>query len=247
MIARWVAMALFVLAVPVFLVLSNVRVAAMEPRVYEYSFNQYDAVGRSGVDRAQLDRAAREIVAYFGNDEPLLTTRVTIDRVEQALFNPREVEHMRDVKALFRVVFRVQEVAFVYVVGYVAAVFLWSRERSMRQLARQSIAAGIATAGLLAMAAGAVVVGFDDLFEQFHLLSFSNDFWQLNPRTDHLIQMFPQGFWFDVTLGVGAITIAQGAVLAAIGYGYLLWLDYRAGRGDEGPPALLPADAEGAS
>jgi hypothetical protein len=34
LISRWVATALFVLAVPVFLLLANVRIAGSEPRVY---------------------------------------------------------------------------------------------------------------------------------------------------------------------------------------------------------------------
>ena len=72
-------MALFVVSVPVFLLLSNVRVAAMEPRVYEYSFETYDAPARTGIDRTQLNRAAQDIAHYFRNDEPLLTTRVIID------------------------------------------------------------------------------------------------------------------------------------------------------------------------
>ena len=226
-------MALFVVAVPVFLLLSNVRVAAMEPRVYEYSFETYDAPARTGIDRAQLNRAAQDIAHYFRNDEPLLTTRVIIDGDEQALFNPREVQHMRDVKALFRSVFRIHEVAFVYVVAYVAAVFLWSREQSMRHLARQAIAAGLAAAGLLAVGAVAVLVGFDNLFRQFHVLSFANDFWLLDARTDHLIQMFPQNFWFDVTLAVGVATIAEGAALALVGFAYVQWLDYRERHRDE--------------
>ncbi len=231
LIARWLAMALFVVAVPVFLVLSNVRIAAMEPRVYEYSFEQYDVVATTGIGRIQLDRAAREIAAYFANDEPLLTTRVTIEGENQALFNPREVQHMRDVKELFQSVFQIHEIAFVYVIGYVAAVFLWSRERSMWRLARQAVTAGLATAALLATAAVGVVIGFDDLFRQFHLLSFANDFWLLDPRTDHLIQMFPQGFWFDATLGVGVLSIAEGALLALLGFVYLAWAGRR-GRGE---------------
>ncbi len=224
LVFRWVATVLFIVAVPIFLLLSNVRVAAMEPRVYEYSFDQYDAVARTGVDRVQLDGAARDIVDYFRNDESQLSIRVTIDGREQSLFNPREVQHMRDVKALFRGVFRLHEIAFVYVVGYVAAVFLWSRERSMRRLAQQCIVAGGTTAAVMAVAAGAASVGFDDLFLRFHQFSFANDFWLLNPRTDHLVQMFPQGFWFDVTLVVGVITVLEGALLAVAGFGYLRWL-----------------------
>ena len=222
---RYAATALFIVAVPVFLVLTNVRVAATEPRVFGYSFPKYDVVEVTGVDRAQLDRAAVEMVRYFRNSEPLLTTRVTIDGQEQALFNPREVLHMRDVKERFQASFRVHEAAFVYIVGYVAAVFLWSRERPMRRLAEQSILAGVLTAGILATAALTMLVGFDAMFRQFHLLSFSNDFWMLDPATDRLVQMFPQGFWFDVSLAVGVASVAQGALIAFAGWAYLRWLD----------------------
>ncbi len=77
------------------------------------------------------------------------------------------------------------------------------------------------TVVLLGAAAVGVLVGFDDLFRQFHVLSFSNDFWQLSPARDHLIQMYPRGFWFDATLGIGLIAAAQGALLAILGYAYL--------------------------
>lgn len=242
---RWMATALFVVAVPVFLLLTNVRVAAMEPRVSGYAFDRYDAVQRTGVERAELDRAARDIARYFRDDEPLLTTRVVVDGREQALFSPREVLHMRDVKQLFRAVFRLHEIAFVYIVAYVAAVVLWSRERSMRRLAGQCVAAGAATAGLLGTGAVAVLVGFDTLFRGFHLLSFANDFWLLDPRRDRLVQMFPQGFWFDVTLAVGVLTLLEGAALALLAYGYLRWLDHRAGRQRPAPELAEPAASEG--
>ncbi|MDA1062381.1 MAG: TIGR01906 family membrane protein [Chloroflexi bacterium] len=222
---RWAATALFVVLVPVFLVLTFVRVATVEPRVHEYSFARYDAVATTGVDRVQLDRAAREIIRYFRDDQDLLSIRVLVDGQEQPLFSPREVLHMRDVKALIGTTFRIHELAFVYIVAYVAGVFLWGRERPLRRLAEQLVTAGLVTVGVLGFAAVAVLVGFDSLFEQFHLLSFSNDFWQLSPARDPLIQMYPQGFWFDVTLGVGLLAAASGGLLAVLGYAYRLHED----------------------
>jgi len=53
---------------------------------------------------------------------------------------------------------------------------------------------------------------------QFHLISFANDFWMLDPRTDRLVQMFPDGFWFDVALGVGIATLVQAVLVALLGY-----------------------------
>ena len=214
---RWLAGALFVVAVPLFLLLTNVRIAAMEPRVYEYSYSANDVPAVTGIDRPQLDRAARDIVAYFRNDEPFLGTRVTIAGAEQPLFSPREVLHMRDVKDLFQLVFTLHEIAFVYIVAYVAAVFVWSHERSLARLGQQLVRAGVATAAGLALAAAAVFVGFDNLFEQFHLLSFSNDLWLLDPSRDHLIQMFPRDFWFNVSLAVGVATIFEGGLVALLG------------------------------
>jgi integral membrane protein (TIGR01906 family) len=234
---RWAATALFVVAVPVFLVLTFVRIAAVEPRVHEYAFAQYDAEATTGVERAQLDRAAREIIRYFRDDEELLAIRVTVEGQEQPLFSPREVLHMRDVKDLMNVAFRVHELAFVYLVSYVAAVFLWSRERPVRRLAHQAVTAGVLTVGLLSFAAAGVLVGFDDLFRQFHVLSFSNDLWQLSPARDHLIQMYPRGFWFDATLAIGLLAAASGALLAVLGYAYLLREERRLEVAPAGGPA----------
>ncbi|MSQ41794.1 MAG: TIGR01906 family membrane protein [Dehalococcoidia bacterium] len=222
--ARRAAAALFVVAVPLFLLLSNVRVAALEPRVSEYSFARFDAPARTGIDRAQLDRAAREIARYFTDEEPLLATQVTVAGREEPLFNARELLHMSDVKDLFQLTFRLHEIAFVYIAGYVAAVFLWSRERSLRQLARQCVITGAVTAGVMAAAAAAMLAGFDELFTRFHTLSFANDFWQLDPNTDHLVQMFPQSFWFEVSLAIGALTVLEGGLVALAGWNYLRWL-----------------------
>ena len=220
LILRSAATGLFFLAVPVFLVLSFVRIATVEPAVHEYGFSRYDAVQRTGIDRVQLDWAAREIIRYFRNDEELLGIRVTVDGQEQPLFNEREVLHMKDVKALINLTFRVHEAAFVYVVSFVVAVLVWNRERPIDELARRLRVAGIGTVALLGVAASAVAVGFDSLFRQFHVLSFANDFWQLDPKRDHLVQMYAQGFWFDVTLAVGLSTVACGALLWLAGFAY---------------------------
>lgn len=227
---RWVASGIFIACIPLLLVLTNVRVAASWERVYDYAFAQYDVVDVTGIERSELDRSAGEIVTYFETSEPdeLLDIRVQRGDEDLALFNQREILHMADVRDLFRLVYRIHEFALVYVVAYVAAVYLWSRERSMRRLAREGITAGIATVGLLSIAAVGVVLGFDAIFEQFHILSFSNDFWQLDPRTDRLVQMFPMGFWFDVTLAVGVLSVIQGGAVALAGLGYIIWLDRRA-------------------
>ena len=236
---RWVATTLFVVALPLFLVLTNVRIAALWPPVHEYSFARYDGAATTGVERAELDRAAREIIDYFGNDEELLDIEVTVDGEQAPLFSEREVLHMRDVKWLMQATFRVHEIAFAVLVLYVTVALVRRRGQAVAQVAGLLRVAGVLTVVLLGVAAAAVLVGFDDLFRQFHVISFANDLWKLSPARDHLIQMYPRGFWFDVTLAVGLVSALEGALLAAAGHAYLVFAQRERRR----TPGLQAAEA----
>ena len=72
--------------------------------------------------------------------------------------------------------------------------------------------------------------GFDTLFLKLHQLAFANDLWQLDPRRDYLVIIFPQGFWLDATMRVVALTVAGAVALTLASGGYLLW-SRRAGKG----------------
>ena len=91
------------------------------------------------------------------------------------------------------------------------------------QPARLFLWGGLLTLGLLIVVGLFALVGFDSLFLKFHQLSFSNDFWQLDPRRDYLIIMFPQGFWFDATMRVAATAVGGAVTLAGVSGGYLLY------------------------
>ena len=66
----------------------------------------------------------------------------------------------------------------------------------------------------------ASLFNFDRLFLQFHLLSFSNDLWLLDPSRDYLIMLFPQGFWYDMAiycgLAAGGIAVLMGGVTGSL-------------------------------
>ena len=63
---------------------------------------------------------------------------------------------------------------------------------------------------VIAMAAMATV-DFNAFFTQFHVISFANDFWLLDPATDYLIMLFPGEFWRDAVViigyGIGLIAV----------------------------------------
>lgn len=218
---RNAACLLFVLCIPVALITTNIRFIANEARVYTYAIDQFDGVRTTGIDRAQLLRAGAEIRAYFRNNADTLNIRVVKDGREQSLFNPRETAHMADVKDRFLLMNRVQEFSVLYLLTFVAAVVLWSREVTTRGLAALFLAGCVVTVAAIAAAGVLAMSGFDAAWEQFHVLIFSNDFWLLDPRTDHLIQMFPPAFWESIVFFIGLLTAAQAALIFLVSALYL--------------------------
>ena len=148
------------------------------------------------------------------------------------LFNQNEILHMRDVKGLVRGVYSVQQITGIYMVVYMAVVLAASRGRSLRRAAGLVMAGSLLTIAMVGATGLVSLVGFDFLFEQFHIISFSNDLWMLDPRHNYLTRLFTQGFFLEATIFVAAGVILQALLLAALAWFIRRWLSRRqAGQG----------------
>ena len=100
----------------------------------------------------------------------------------------------------------------------------------MPRLGRYLGLGGVVTLGLVLIVGLGALVGFDRLFLAFHLVSFSNDLWQLDPSRDYLLVMFPEGFFFDATMWIAASTVVEAIVLSLPTLYFLWWRPGRAQR-----------------
>ncbi len=205
---------LFVAAVPLLFIAVSVTWAVNDLGLYEYGFDKYNVPSVTGIEKDDLMAAAREIRSYFNSSaEPLaVTTRVFGE--ERSLFNRREMVHMADVKKLIRGVYWVGGGSAVFILGFIAAGFHLRRRVFWQTLARLALFGSGVTVGLTLLVGITSLVSFDFLFTQFHQLSFSNDFWKLDPRRDFLVMMFPAGFWFDAAMLVAGLAVGQAAIVA---------------------------------
>ena len=220
--ARSLATILFVIALPVAILTTNVRLLLNAPLVYDYALDRYGAEETTGLSREDLDGTTAALRDYFNNGETTFYNTVTQNGLPGPVFNARETRHMEDVKELVVLLNRIQMLSVMFIVAYGVVFFVWSPEGNLRQLAGQCLA-GLLLGFLAIGAVGAVAaVGFDAAFERFHQVAFSNDLWRLNPRTDHLIQMFPEEFWRDATFMLGALCLLEAALIAAVAGIYLL-------------------------
>ena len=237
------AVFVLVMAVPLFLITTNLQVIINSGWLYNYGFEKYDIAASTGIENSELKRVSREIKTYFNSSQERLDVRAMVNGRERVLFNEREVQHMVDVKGLVRGVGFWQRVTFFYIVGMaVAGLLLLGRRRILGLLAKGLLGGSVLTIGILAALGVASLAGFDALFNRFHLISFSNDLWRLDPSSDYLIRIFPEGFFLDATLIVAALTLGQAALTGAVA-GLFLWRARRARKAAGKLPAAREPDA----
>jgi integral membrane protein (TIGR01906 family) len=121
----------------------------------------------------------------------------------ELVLSERERAHMRDVRSLFQAFYVAAPVGGVVLVVALRGARLRAGWRAIRAGAF-GLAAGLVAAGVV------IAVAFDAAFAVFHGIFFSVGSWTFDPRTDRLVQLFPERFWVETTIGVGAI----GFVLA---------------------------------
>jgi len=212
--AKWIA----ILCLPLVLFTGTIALAANSAWLYQYGFDKYQVNETTGITKPELDKAADGLIHYFNSDEEYINLTVSKDNQPFQLFNEREIDHLKDVKSLIWLDYRVLLGTLIVVLGY--AISMVSR-RDRRQLAWAGIGGGALTLAIMAFMGIYALIDFNGLFINFHLLSFTNDLWQLNPATDYLIMLFPEGFWFDAFLYIAAFIGVSAVAILSTGIAYL--------------------------
>ena len=151
----------------------------------------------TGYSPAQLRQATDSILSDLVIGPPNFDVAVA----GQPVLNARERAHMTDVRRVF---VALAALAVVSVVVLVAAHRLATGSAAFWRPVRA--AAAVVGAGVLVVA----VVGafaFDATFEVFHRLFFAGGTYTFDPRTDRLVQLFPDQFWFETALALGALML----------------------------------------
>jgi len=217
--AKW----LFILCLPILLLTASIGWGVNSHWLYEYGFEKYNVSQTTGLAQPELEKAATGLIGYFNSGEANISLTVIKDGKPFELFNQREVIHLRDVKGLIRLDYWVLLGTLIYTLSYAGLSLFWRRKRYWRRLAWGVVSGGgITLALMLAMGLG-TLFGFDQLFYQFHLLSFSNEFWQLDPTKDYLIMLFPGGFWYDAATFCTLATAGLAIILGGVAGGYLIF------------------------
>ena len=216
---RWLAAIAFVLALPLFLILGNVLDVAGDRQFYADEFVKYDVGTVTGLNREQLATVADLFITYLSVPGSHLDYEITVNGARRPLFNQKEIAHMEDVQKLFGLVRQSRLVAGSILLILPLLGVWFGGGLFLPRLGTLLTIGGILTVVLLGLAGLASFVDFTEAFVKFHEMAFSNDLWMLDPRTDYLLMLFPEGFWLDATLRIAGKSALEAAVLGAVGLG----------------------------
>jgi integral membrane protein (TIGR01906 family) len=159
-----------------------------------------DAAAWTGYSPADLRSATDAILSDLVLGPP--TFDVTVDGAP--VLTERERAHMRDVRNVFAA-FYLAAIggAVVLAIAFVLEREPDARRRLWHRLGLTGRVVAVATVALGIMS----VLFFDTAFELFHELFFPAGSYLFNPLTDRLVQLFPEQFWVETTIGVGVLIV----------------------------------------
>ncbi len=213
---RFLAAVLFVLAIPLIIITSNIRWLLLDASFYDSGQSKHQVAKTSGLTQQQLLGANRAIVSYFASSEDDLAADLRQQGLPSDFFNQRETVHLRDVRGLVQMVFSVHFLVVGYGTLFLIGSFLLGRKGFLGSVAGRLLWGAGLTVLLLGVFGAISLVDWNQLFLLFHLVSFDNDFWLLNPSTDRMITMYPPSFFFDA-----AVTMAGNAISQSVALGLL--------------------------
>jgi len=215
------ARVIFIVALPAVLISAAIAFEFNSLWLYKAGFEKYGVSQTAGLAEEELEKAAKGLISYFNSDEEYISITVVKDNQPFELFNEDEVVHLKDVKHLVRLDYRLLLGTAIYVGAY-AGVCLWRRRKYRRKLAWSVImGSGITLGMIVGLGIGSTVMDFEQMFARFHFLAFTNELWMLDPSQDYLIMLFPEGFWFDAAMLFGQIVAGVAGTLLGVAGGYL--------------------------
>jgi integral membrane protein (TIGR01906 family) len=121
------------------------------------------------------------------------------------VLKPSEIQHMLDVRGVFAGLYALAAGALLVLV----VAFRRARGTEARAATWRAVASGARGLALVIAVVGVFTIfAFDAAFEVFHRLFFAAGSFSFDPRTDKLVQLFPDAFWSETSTLVGATIIA---------------------------------------
>ena len=187
----------------------------------EYAkFNVLDSLPSMTMD--DLLHVTDEMMDYLRGDRDDLHVTTTMGGEQREFFNEREIAHMEDVRGLFLKALSIRRVCLVLGAGLL--ILMAATKARMGRVLPPFLCMGTGLFFALITVLGLIIsTDFTKYFIMFHHIFFTNDLWILDPATDMLINIVPEGFFMDTAARIALLFGSLSLIL----FGVCLFLTIR--------------------
>lgn len=207
---------IFSLCLMVTLLITSVEaVVYWTPGYFEKEYAKYNVTEAVDMTMEDLLDVTDQMMAYLRGKRADLHVDTTMGGVSREFFNEREIAHMEDVQVLFLKAMSIRTVCLVLTVLLLA--FMAATKARMRKVLPSSLCLGTGLFFGLVTALGLMIsTDFSRYFIMFHHIFFTNDLWILDPSTDMLINIVPEGFFMDTAARIAYLFGSLSLILFGI-------------------------------
>ncbi len=192
-----------------------VHLVALSNGFYRQKWVEYNVSDSTGMSLEDLSRADAALTGYFTGKTGTPQVSVLIDGQRRDLYNATELTHLQDVRSLFNLGSTLEQALAAEVLGIGLYLYKAGQKKLLAKVLWMS--AGVSLAALVALAVPAML-DFGGFWTNFHLVAFANNLWILDPKTDWLIRMFPEEFFFSAVERVGIYSSGISVLYALSGF-----------------------------
>jgi len=196
------------------ILLSNSLLMINTDSFYKFEFNKNNTALKTGINENDLFLVVDNIQDFFKEkSNEKINMVVYISGIKKNLFNSKEIQHMIDVKNLI-----LNIKLFNYLLWFAALILLLikislSKEKILISLLSITRSYFIYSVAILISTLILIALSFRWIFYFFHIISFDNNLWILDPRTDYLIKIFEEVFFMDAAIFIGILTLFSSIII----------------------------------
>lgn len=192
-------------AMIVVLLISSFELAAYSNfEWYEKEYKKYDVLTDLEMEMSDVMEVTKEMMQYLRGDREDLVVHTTVNGLEREFFNDREKAHMVDVLEMFLGGLLLRKIGIVLMIFSIGLIVVTKGD--WKRILPKSFLIGTVFFFVVTAVVGiAFMTDFNKYFIMFHHVFFDNDLWLLDPKTDLMIRMLPEGFFLDMVTRIGII------------------------------------------
>lgn len=173
---------------------------------YQKEYEKYNVLDKLDMEMEDVMDVTIYMMSYLRGEEEVLSIEKPIEGKTQDFFNEQDRFHMGEVQELFLGGIALRRAACILFV--VLSVILFVTEKRWKTILAGMFQKTLGVFCVVVLVLGALItMNFSKCFVIFHEIFFDNDLWIFDSRTDFMIRMLPEGFFYDMVIRIGVIFI----------------------------------------